>query len=1782
MRKRADASSTGASGLINGSGGIGTGGVDQEPGPLHVNLGNVVNAVAGDVGSAFTNELANLDLRVGVTGATASQAAPAPATGDYTIADARITFTSPTVAGLSGAVRTQVGNVQTVVDGLDGTLTGALNTLLGALGLVSVTANVDSTDLTAVVDPLLTGPITDPNYPGVTLDLSTGLVQIDLAEITTLEGLAPNTDLLTDAVINDIGASVTGIVTSFLDNVQAQLTNATNNLGVTASAALTPGFPLPDVPILSINSTVGQLLAGDITGVQLLGVGGTLPGGVSAVVAALASPLGVVSTAIDTVETAVIAPVVSTLVPALKPVLNAVLTLTANNQSTSGGVFTETALRATVLPGLDALTLNVANASVGPNAQNAGPVAPVISSLTPTSGPTAGGTSVTITGTGFTGTTAVTFDGVAAASFTVVSDTEITATTPAHAAGPVDVVVTSPDGASAPGVFTYVAPPAAPVISSLTPDSGPTTGGTSVTITGTGFTGATGVTFDGAPGTDFVVVDDTTITVTTPAGAAGPADVVVTSPNGDSAPGEFTYVAPPVAPTISSLTPTSGPTTGGTSVTITGTGFTGATGVTFGGAPGTDFVVVDDETITVTTPAGAAGPVDVVVESPNGDSEPGLFTYVAPPAAPVISSLTPTSGPTFGLTSVTITGTGFTGATGVTFDGATGILPAFVDDTTIIVLTPPHPAGPVDVVVLSPNGDSLPGVFTYVGAPVIASLTPTSGPTAGGTVVDITGSGFTGATNVTFGGAPASFTVNSDSSITATTPANPAGPVAVVVTGAGGTSLPGVFTYVAPPVAPTISSLTPTSGPTAGGTVVTITGTGFTGATGVTFDGAPGTAFEVVDDETITVTTPAGAAGPADVVVQSPNGDSTPGAFTYVAPPAAPVIASLTPTSGPTFGLTSVTITGTGFTSATGVTFDGTPGILPAFVDDTTIIVLTPPHPAGPVDVVVQSPNGDSLPGVYTYVAPPTPPVVSSLTPTSGPTAGGTSVTITGTGFTGATGVTFDGAAGTAFSVVDDTTITVTTPAGAAGPADVVVLSPNGSSLPGVFTYIAPPAAPTISSLTPTSGPTAGGTVVTITGTGFTGATGVTFDGAPGTAFEVVDDETITVTTPAGAAGPADVVVQSPNGDSEPGAFTYVAPPAAPVISSLTPPSGPIFGLTSVTITGTGFTGATGVTFDGTPGILPIVLSDTTISVFTPAHPAGPVDVVVLSPNGDSAPAVFTYIGLPVPPVVSSLTPTSGPTAGGTSVTITGTGFTGATGVTFDGAAGTAFSVVDDTTITVTTPAGAAGPADVVVLSPNGSSLPGVFTYIAPPSVSSLTPDNGPTAGGTVVTIEGSGFTGATGVTFDGAPGTSFSVVNDETIIVTTPAGAAGPADVVVQSPNGDSDPEAFTYVAPPAISSLTPTSGPTSGGTVVTISGSGFTGATGVTFDGAAGTAFSVVDDTTITVTTPAGAAGPADVVVQSPYGASTPGAFTYLAPAATASITPDNGPIAGGTVVTITGSGFTGATGVTFDGAPGTDFSVVDDSTIIVTTPAGAAGPAEVVVQSPNGDSEPGVFTYVAPPIVTGVSPASGPVVGGTVVTITGSGFTGATGVTFDGAPGTDFSVVDDTTIIVTTPAGVPGPADVVVQSPYGASEPGVFTYVAPPAVPMITSISPTTGPTTGGTIVTITGSGFTGATGVTFGGAPGTSFTVVNDTTITVTTPAGTAGEAAVVVLHENGNSEPGTFTYVTPPATPTGGDKGSRGLAVTGGDLSGMGLLALLALIPMLAGGVLLRRGRRTAS
>lgn len=162
-------------------------------------------------------------------------------------------------------------------------------------------------------------------------------------------------------------------------------------------------------------------------------------------------------------------------------------------------------------------------------------------------------------------------------------------------------------------------------------------------------------------------------------------------------------------------------------------------------------------------------------------------------AVPVITSLTPTSGGTGGTTYVTITGANFLGTTSVTFGGTAATFFSVVSATTLTVYTPAHAAGTVDVRITNAAGTSVDAGaaddFTYIGTgPVVSSISPTSGPTTGGTTVTIIGSGFTGTTSVTFGGTAATFTVNSSTSITATSPAHSAGTVDVIVTSPAGTS----------------------------------------------------------------------------------------------------------------------------------------------------------------------------------------------------------------------------------------------------------------------------------------------------------------------------------------------------------------------------------------------------------------------------------------------------------------------------------------------------------------------------------------------------------------------------------------------------------------------------------------------------------------------------------------------------------------------------------------------------------------------------------------------------------------------------------------------------------------------------------------------------------------------------------------------------------------------------------------------------------------------------------
>lgn len=210
-----------------------------------------------------------------------------------------------------------------------------------------------------------------------------------------------------------------------------------------------------------------------------------------------------------------------------------------------------------------------------------------VSAVSPAQGAETGGTTVTITGLLFTGATGVAFGGTPAASFTVDSDTQITAVTPAHTDGTFDVTVTvtGADGTSTTGPddeFTYLE--SVPTVTALSPSSGVSSGGTVVTITGTDLSTTSAVYFGGTAASSFTVVSDTQITAVTRAQTNGTIHVTVTNSAGISpatAADEFMFVSP--VPVITSLSPSVGLYFGGTTVTITGIRFTGAFRVSFGG-----------------------------------------------------------------------------------------------------------------------------------------------------------------------------------------------------------------------------------------------------------------------------------------------------------------------------------------------------------------------------------------------------------------------------------------------------------------------------------------------------------------------------------------------------------------------------------------------------------------------------------------------------------------------------------------------------------------------------------------------------------------------------------------------------------------------------------------------------------------------------------------------------------------------------------------------------------------------------------------------------------------------------------------------------------------------------------------------------------------------------------------------------------------------------------------------------------------------------------------------
>jgi hypothetical protein len=452
-------------------------------------------------------------------------------------------------------------------------------------------------------------------------------------------------------------------------------------------------------------------------------------------------------------------------------------------------------------------------------------------------------------------------------------------------------------------------------------------------------------------------------------------------------------------------------------------------------------------------------------------------------------------------------------------------------------------------------------------------------------------------------------------------------------------------------VGPTITSFSPTGGNA--GTVVTVLGSNFTGATQVTVNGVPVTTFTVVSATQITFTVPAGATtGP--IVVTAPTGTGTSATNFVVGNP--PTIISFTPTTGAAG--TTVVVTGTNFLSASGVAFNGTNA--PTFtVNSATQITVTVPAGAttGPITVTTPIASATSATN-FTVIAPP---AITSFTPAAGQP--GIVVVLTGANFTGATAVTFNGTNAPTFTVNSATQITVTVPAGTTT-GFITVTGPGGTGT-SVTAFVVPPindlcsgALPlpcgqtvtgTTTGCTATGDPTgncttsvdAGGVFYTIQGTGgsitlttcgttafdsklfvYTGTCGGTYTCVAG------NDDTSTAScnlastlTFASVAGTSYLVfVSGYQANAGPFSLTATCAPVAPVITTLSPSSGAVG--STITITGTNFTGATSVSINGVSVPFTFVNS-TTITVTIPAGTTTG-NVVVTTPGGPSAGVRFT------------------------------------------------------------------------------------------------------------------------------------------------------------------------------------------------------------------------------------------------------------------------------------------------------------------------------------------------------------------------------------------------------------------------------------------------------------------------------------------------------------------------------------------------------------------------------
>jgi hypothetical protein len=1096
--------------------------------------------------------------------------------------------------------------------------------------------------------------------------------------------------------------------------------------------------------------------------------------------------------------------------------------------------------------------------------------APLVARASPLRGPTEGGTRVEVVGSGFeSGDAFRCFFGDAGVVATPMSSTLLACRSPTRAAGRVSLSVGTRRagewGAMAvlPSAleFEYAAPPRA---AALVPSQGPRGMPSTIRVFGENFAGDVTVTVDGRAVPSRRLSSSVLECVVPPSATAATAAVRVSLNAVDFSDAialEYRYesVRGPLA-----VVPSEAPASGQWTVTIRGAGFEDKSSLAcrFGSrseqrVPGT-FVTASEVRCSNTGQAFAVGNVTLALTMNGRDfhdvsgtfalvsTSPSDVPTVAPAAdAPAVSQVVPSFGPTIGGTRVMIGGSEFRTGTACRFgESGAPVLGEYVTNTMVACRAPAGLAGDV-MVQVSTDGETFSSgrhVFAYVENGRVTQVTPSAVPLSGRTQVTVVGEHFTASERgaCKFGSEVVTGTAVSSSMMLCVSPEQRAGDVTVEVSSNGvdfstdGATLQYTQTAV-------VYTVQPSAGLEEGGNTVTVTGAniGSWGFSGKRFGckfGSKEVDAQIASSSSIVCTSPAHAQGRVQIAVSTDGAYAHGDGATYEYVHRARVT-RVWPSVGQTEGGTAVRVVGTGFGVGRWSCRFGTAGVSEARqVSVSELACVSPRHEQGgevAVGVALEGGEYSEDEAVFRYASRP---VVESVTPSYGSSAGGYEVTIRGSNL-GEAGsdvwVRFGaGEPMQGWFVENGTAVACSVPSAYQPGNATVEIASNGVDFSAsyvVFSYV------TVGCfyLAPSMGGTAGGTTVRFSLSAVTAANVVecVFGAVHPIPAGWADASTLSCVAPPRNAGDVHVTLLV---DGRPwpstAIFRYLTPV---VVSRIEPSSGPLRGGTALRVLGAGFAPGTStvVSFGAVTALRGVAVSASEVICTSPPRDPGDSDVITVEVSSDgrafsSSRTAFEYY---VEPAVLELRPSTVAAGAPARVTLVGEGFrTGdAIAVRMKGAAAGAAVALSETTAVLAAPALLAPGVHAVELSRNGVDfVPAsvhleVVTSAAPDAdgdrrraelslahvaLADVLPSFGPEVGSTRVSLIGEGFAPGLSCVFTGpthAPRCGDSrarAVSSSLVLCTTPRCPVGPSSVgLALASGGDADAGALRFDFVPA-----------------------------------------------------------------------------------------------------------------------------------------------------------------------------------------------------------------------------------------------------------------------------------------------------------------------------------------------------------------------------------------------